>query len=170
MLPSWLCPLHIVLTMTTIGFVLILLALEAYRSVFSDSLMLLRAGEAHAICRRRFWVRDVVWVGTYPICGLLTWWAIKKHWFYPDTYIRVGVVPLAEPDIVFFLGGGATWRRDLSQGTPKTENYTDLSHHFLGRAEIHFRKNVRLVTGQESHRNCQKYDRRWYFYVEKCTF
>ena len=31
----------------------------------------------------------------------------------------------------FFFWGGALWRRDQSQGTPKTKHSTDLGHYFL---------------------------------------
>ena len=41
--------------------------------------------------------------------------------------------------------GPLTWRKDPSQGTPKTRNSTDLSHFFV-RAQIHFRKkNIKIT-------------------------
>ena len=46
-----------------------------------------------------------------------------------------------QPSFFFWGGGkGATWQRDPSQSTPKTENSTDLGHYFLEEPKFTFDK------------------------------
>ena len=58
---------------------------------------------------------------------------------------NLSVIPLhahwqIQPPVFFFGGGGANSGEVPTQGTPKTENSTDLIHYFLGWTQIHFRK------------------------------
>ena len=52
---------------------------------------------------------------------------------------------LIQPSFFFLGGGGRGWLGEETQARyPQNENSADLGHYFLGRSQIHFRKNEEM--------------------------